>query len=321
MNDGNEHRLDESRMDEHHRRILGKLPTGLLDFSDLAAVRAAFAELPRLEPDPSVSIEEVTVAGFDDGPDVALRIYRPANLGADPAGLYWIHGGGMVLGSAERDDYTCAQKATAHRAIVASVDYRLAPDHPFPAPMHDCYAGLSWFADHAAQLGFDQRRLAIGGASAGAGLAAGTALFARDQGGPSLCFQLLVYPMLDHRNVTPASHAILDRRVWHRDANLFGWRSYVGDAAGGEGVSPYASPTMAQDLSGLPPAYINVGDLDLFVDEDVAYALALGRAGVPTELHVYPGAFHGSATFVVHSPLTHRWMADETAALERALNP
>ena len=316
--------LDASRLDEHHNNILAKLPIDLLDFTDLDRSRAMFESLPRLEPDPTVAIEEFLVPGHEGGPAVAVRVYRPGNLGPNPGALYWVHGGGMVLGSAERDDAACAQRAVSHRAIVASVDYRLAPEHPYPAPIHDCFAGLVWFASKAHEFGFDPARLAIGGASAGGGLAAGTALFSRDHGGPALCFQLLVYPMLDHRNITPSSHAILDRRVWHRNANLFGWNAYVGDAAGSTdaGAVPiYASPSMADDLSGLPPTYINIGDLDMFLDEDVAYALSVGRAGVPCELHVYPGAFHGAASFVVHSPLSHRWSADETAALERALNP
>ncbi len=320
----NPNTLDASRLDEHHNNILGKLPLDLLDFSDLARSRSMFEALPRLEPDPTVTIEEFLVPGHEGGPAVAVRVYRPGNLGTNPGALYWIHGGGMVLGSAERDDASCAQRAVNHRAIVASVDYRLAPEHPYPAPIHDSFAGLVWFASKAHEFGFDPARLAIGGASAGAGLAAGTALFSRDHGGPALCFQLLIYPMLDHRNITPSSHAILDKRVWHRDANLFGWNAYVGDAAGStepDAVPIYASPSMAVDLSGLPPTHINVGDLDMFLDEDVAYALALGRAGVPCELHVYPGGFHGAASFVVHSPLSHRWTADETAALERALNP
>lgn len=250
-----------------------------------------FEALPRLEPDPTVTIEEFLVPGHEGGPTVAVRVYRPRNLGTNPGALYWIHGGGMVLGSAERDDASCAQRAVNHRAIVASVDYRLAPEHPYPAPIHDSFAGLVWFASKAHEFGFDPARLAIGGASAGAGLAAGTALFSRDHGGPALCFQLLIYPMLDHRNITPSSHAILDKRVWHRDANLFGWNAYVGDAAGStepDAVPIYASPSMAVDLSGLPPTHINVGDLDMFLDEDVAYALASDEPVFPANCTCIP---------------------------------
>ena len=186
--------------------------------------------------------------------------------------------------------------------------------------MHDCYAGLSWLAGNADDLGVDTDRIAVGGGSAGGGLAAGLALMARDRGGPSICFQLLVYPMLDHRNDQPSTRRITDPRVWNSDANRAAWDAYLG-AADRSAVSPYASPAVAGDLSGLPPAYINVGQFDMFLDEDIAYAQALLRAGVDCELHVYPGAFHGSNSFVSESPLSQRWLADENAALRAALFP
>jgi acetyl esterase/lipase len=252
-----------------------------------------------------------------------VRLYRPDGLSDAAAGapaLYWIHGGGMVLGSVAMNDLDCARWAADFGCLVASVEYRLAPEHPFPAPMNDCYAGLSWLASGAAELGVDPARIAIGGASAGGGLAAGLALMARDRGGPSICFQLLVYPMLDHRNDQPSTHGITDPRVWNRDANRAGWDAYLAGADRGA-VSPYASPAVAGDLAGLPPAYVNVGEFDLFLDEDVAYARALMSAGVPCELHVYPGAFHGSNSFVADSPLSQRWRADEDAALRAALFP
>ncbi|MXZ63119.1 MAG: alpha/beta hydrolase, partial [Chloroflexi bacterium] len=160
----------------------------------------------------------------------------------------------------------------------------------------------------------------IGGGSAGGGLAAGLALAARDRGEVDVCFQLLVYPMIDDRNTTRSAEAIVDERVWNRAANLHGWDAYLAGNAGGDDVSPYAAPARATDLAGLPPAYINVGVLDLFVDEDVTYAQRLMAAGVPTELHVYPGAFHGSPGLVPNSALSQRWAADELAALDRALN-
>jgi acetyl esterase/lipase len=217
------------------------------------------------------------------------------------------------------NDFDCATRASAFKCLVASVEYRLAPEHPFPAPMDDCYAGLSWVADNASELGADAARLVVAGASAGGGLAAGLALMARDRGGPAIAYQQLVFPMLDHRNETPSSHMIDDARVWSRPANLTAWSAYLGDADR-DSVSPYASPTMADDLSGLPPAYINVGEFDMFLDEDVAYAQALQRAGVAVELHVYPGAFHGSSGFVVDAPVSVRWRDDENAALAAALN-
>jgi acetyl esterase/lipase len=315
----------EARLDQDHLAVLSALPPDLLDLTDIATTRVNLAALMAAIPAPplpsDVTVEDVHVPGLDGDPDVLVRVYRPDNLAANAPALYWIHGGGMVLGSVDMNDYDCAARASSLSCLVVSVDYRLAPEHPFPAPMNDCYAGLSWMAANAGELGIDPQRLAIGGASAGGGLAAGLALMARDRGGPDICFQLLIYPMLDHRNETVSSQAIADTRVWNRSANLAGWAAYLGEGVGGANgeVSPYASPSVAADLSGLPPAYINVGEFDMFLDEDVAYATELMRAGVAAELHVYPGAFHGSNGFVSESPVSQRWAADEEAALRAAL--
>ena len=320
-----------SRLDPDHLAVLNALPPDLLDLSDIDRARTMIQQLtdgiPRPDMPADVTVEDVQVPGLDGDPDVLVRLYRPDGLPADAPVLYWIHGGGMVLGSVDMNDYDCAARASTLSCLVASVEYRLAPEHPFPAPMHDCYAGLSWVAGNAAQLGIDPGRVAIGGASAGGGLAAGLALMARDRGGPDICFQLLVYPMLDHRNETYSSQVITDSRVWNLTANRAGWDAYLGGpvSAGGESgggaaaVSPYASPAVAEDLSGLPPAYISVGEFDMFLDEDVAYASALIRAGVAAELHVYPGAFHGSNGFVSESAISKRWQADEEVALRAAL--
>jgi acetyl esterase/lipase len=199
--------------------------------------------------------------------------------------------------------------------VVVSVDYRLAPESPAPSLVDDCYAGLSWLADNAADLGVDPGRIAIGGASAGGGLAAGTALLARDNDGPGLVGQLLVFPMVDHRNDTASSHTITDPRVWNRRANALAWEAYLGETE----PTAYSSPATAADLGGLPPAYINVGQFDLFLDEDIAYARALLAAGVPTELRVYAGAFHGSNNFLPDHPTSIRWRADEEAFLRHVL--
>jgi len=261
------------------------------------------------------------VPGSEGDPEVMVRLYRPEGLEAGGPAFYWIHGGGMVLGHVADSDAKCAKIASKLGVLVASVEYRLAPEHPFPAPVEDCYAGLKWLADSADELGIDPSRIAIGGASAGGGLAAGLALLARDRGEVDISFQLLIYPMLDDRNTTASSQAITDPKVWNRQANLDGWDAYLGGGAGGDDVSIYAAPARATDLAGLPPTYLNVGDLDLFLDEDMAYAKALGAAGVPCELHVYPGAFHGSDSFVSRSSLSRRWIAEEREALKRALFP
>ena len=306
-------------LDEHHAAVVDMLPIDLLDLTDIPACRtkvsAFLAEMPKPELPYDVDVGEEMVPGMGDDPDVRVKVYRPKSQPDDAAALYWIHGGGMVLMDADGDDLLCAQRASDHDMVVVSVDYRLAPESPAPSPISDCYAGLSWLADNAIDLGVDRERIAIGGASAGGGLAAGTALFARDNDGPGLVGQLLVFPMVDHRNATASSHNITDTRVWNRQANALAWEAYLG----GNEASAYSSPGTATDLGGLPPAYINVGQFDLFLDEDIAYARALLAAGVPTELRVYPGAFHGSNNFVPDHPTSMRWRADEEAFLRHVL--
>jgi acetyl esterase/lipase len=312
----------ESRTDDTHREILAMLPSNLFDFSDLesgiaqlmALLGAAPVELPA-----SVQIDDHAVA-VADGHEITVRVYRPGSARASSPALYWIHGGGMILGNVGMDDAHCAAIAEELNIVVASVDYRLAPEFPYPVPLEDCYVGLAWLFSSAATLGIDAERIALGGASAGGGLAAGVALAARDRGEVRPCFQLLRYPMIDDTNTSASSHAITDGRVWNRDANLIGWDAYLAGGAGADDVAAYAAPTRADDLSGLPPAMVTVGDLDMFLDEDITYAQALLAAGVPTELHVYPGSFHGSNSMVPHADASQRWRRDEMAALARALN-
>ena len=191
------------------------------------------------------------------------------------------------------------------------------PSIRFRRRLDDSHAGLAWFAGAADALSIDRGRIAIGGDSAGGGLAAGLVLLARDRGEVDVYFQMLVYPMLDDRNRTASSHTILEPLVWNRTANLAGWDAYLAGQNGAEDVSAYAAPARATDLAGLPPAYISVGTLDLFLDEDIAYAQALSEAQAPVELHVYPGAFHGSPRLVPEAPISKRWVADELAALGR----
>lgn len=299
---------------------------GFFDWRDLAATRAAIdqmlAALAAGIPDsPRVAREDRAVPGLEGAPAVPVRLYRPRDaIGALPC-LVWIHGGGYVLGTLAMDDGSMQDIVETIGCVAVSVEYRLAPEHPFPAPLEDCYAALKWAFDHADEIGIDARRIAVGGASAGGGLAAGLVLLARDRGEIAVAFQLLFYPMLDDRNVTASSRSISDPRVWNREANLFGWRAYLGGEPGGDGTSPYASPTRATDLAGLPPAFIPVGTQDLFLDEDVEYALRLARAGVTVELHVYPGAFHASEWFLPTAALSRRMLADRNDALKRAFQP
>lgn len=313
----------EDHLDADHLAVLEMLPDDLLDLSDMDAARGRWAgfvaQAPVPEIDDSIEItDHHTPAG--DGHQVLVRVYRRQERRDDRGGLYWIHGGGMVLGDVSMNDARCAAIALNLDVVVASVDYRLAPEHPYPAPLEDCYCGLRWFFDQAEAFGVDTARIAVGGGSAGGGLAAGLALLARDRGQVSPCFQLLTFPMIDDRNQTPSSYMVDDPRVWNRTANIAGWSAYLDGRNGADDVPAYAAPARATDLAGLPPAIVTVGSLDTFIDEDIAYAQALLHAGVPCELHVYPGAFHGSNFMAPDSDISQRWYRDEMAALDRALN-
>ena len=199
------------------------------------------------------------------------------------------------------------------------MDYRLAPEHPDPYPVEDCYATLLWTVEHAAELGVDPARIVVNGPSAGGGLAAGVALLARDRGGPPLLGQLLVSPMLDDRNETVSSHQIDGVGVWDRESNDTGWNALLGDRRGTDTVSIYAAPARATDLTGLPPAYLECGSAEVFRDEDVAYASSLWAAGVQAELHVWPGAFHASDQLAPDAALSREAVTARDAWMARLL--
>ena len=240
----------------------------------------------------SALVEGVEVTEERAG-DVRVLVYRPRDAPVRPAALVWLHGGGFVMGRPEVDHHHSSWLATELGIVVVSVDYRLAPEHPFPAGLDDASAALTWAHENAERLGIDPGRIAVGGASAGAGMAAGLAQRAHDEGRVPVAFQLLIYPMLDDR--TPVGP--LGRRpwlVWTAASNPFGWTSYLGQPAGSPEAPPYAAAARRTDLTGLPPAWVGVGDVDQFHDEAVRYAERLTSAGVSCELHVVPGMFHGA---------------------------
>jgi acetyl esterase/lipase len=225
-------------------------------------------------------------------PAVPVRVHRASDaIGALPC-VYSIHGGGYILGSYAMDDARFDSWCPDLGIVGVSVEYRLAPETPYPGPLEDCYTGLKWVYDNADELGVDRSAIGIAGISAGGGLAAALALLARDRGEVPLAFQLLDCPMLDDRQQTPSSR-LEGLAVWSRETNAFGWRCYLGDLYGTDDVPYTAAPARCQDLSGLPPAFVSVGTVDGFRDEDIDYAVRLNQAGVPCELHVYPGASHG----------------------------
>lgn len=295
---------------------------GGIDLDNIPATRKLmdqlYAAAQKPPPVEGVTIEDRKAPGMNGAPDVMVRLYRPAASGPVP-GLLWIHGGGYVLGAVEKDDAICAKLAKTAGCTIASVEYRLSPEVPFPGPLEDCYAALKWFAASAESLKVDSSRIAISGASAGGGLAAGLALLARDLGEVDVKAQFLIYPMIDDRNVTPVGAGYPECHVWTRENNRMGWKCYLGREPGSHGVSPYAAAARAKDLARLPPTYIAVGDIDLFVEEDIDYARRLLEAGVPTELHVYPGAWHGFNGMAPNAAITKRFLGDRDEAVKRML--
>jgi acetyl esterase/lipase len=281
---------------------------GLLAQAD-ADVRAALAELgdrsvqisnlaqARSRPVAPVALSDAVqrtdhvVPGPPGAPDIRLRVHRPRGADGVLPCVYSIHGGGYIMGTHLSDDARFDRWSPALSCVGVSVDYRLAPETPYPGPLEDCYAGLRWVHEHAAELGIDPARTGVSGASAGGGLAAGLALLARDRGELPVAFQVLIYPMIDDRQVTASSH--LDVPVWGPANNTFGWQSYLGELYATDAIPAYAAASRAADLAGLPPAFIMVGTLDGFMDEDIDYARRLNAAGVPADLHVFAGAPHG----------------------------
>ena len=287
---------------------------------DVAARRqgaaATFAYMGSLLPaNEGVTVARAT-ATAPDGTAVPLRWYTPPGRseGAPGPAILYVHGGGMILGDLDMYDPLIRAFVADSGVPALAVEYRLAPEHPHPVPVEDCYAALTWLAAHTAELGVDPARVAVMGDSAGGGLAAGVALIARDRGGPALARQILIYPMLDDRTTTP-DPALLPFLGWTYDDNVTGWSALLGDRAGGDDVSPYAAPARADDVSGLPPTYIDVGTLDIFCDEDVEYARRIAATGTPVELHVHPGVPHGAEAVAAHADVSRRIRADRIRVL------
>lgn len=274
---------------------------------------------PAWDPSPEVKISTQSIQGPES--ELLLRIYEPMNrMTAKLPAVYWIHGGGYILGTPEGDDRLCEFFVEEAHCVVVSVDYRLAPEHPYPAAIEDCYAGLQWTADHADTLQLDSSRIVIAGASAGGGLTAALSLMARDRGGPKIAFQMPLYPMLDDRNETPSSYEINEENMptaWNRESNLLAWKMYLGPASAEE-VSPYAAPARAEDLTGLPPTYTFIGQLDPFRDETMAYVTRLAQAGVAVEFHLYPGCFHGFDSIFNEQDISRQARNECVTALKRA---
>ncbi len=304
---------------------LDAFPTVALTDELLAPMREAerFAQFPFNGPSEAAAAIEQSIRaapGPAGAPDVMLTIYTPRDPQRVRPGIYHIHGGGYVGGSAAQLEHIHRALAYELNCIIVSVDYRLAPEHRFPAAIEDCYAGLAWTFVNAPSLGLDTKRLGVMGESAGGGLAAALALLARDRREFKLAFQHLIYPMLDDRTcIAPKPNPVAGEFIWTPHNNRYGWTALLGREPGGPDVSPYAAAARATDLSDLPPAFIACPTLDLFIDEDVDYARGLMRAGVPVELIVYPGGFHGFDVFGADAPISVRARQDSLHALTRAL--
>ena len=302
--------------------LVAAIPGGFNSIPDIVERRAVVdgllaAQMADVPPNDQVVTEDRTVPGPAGAPDIPVRIYTPANAtGVLLPGIFFIHGGGMILGGIEANELTCAMLCEQVNAVVVSTGYRKAPEDPHPAQSDDCYAALTWMVAHAGELDIDTRRLAIFGGSAGGNLAISTALRARDLGAPAISYVMAPYPMLDDRNVTPSSQEITDVGIWDRAGNVEAWGWFLG----GKAADAYAAPARASDLTGLPPMFMDVGDMDLFRDEDVEFAGRLLQAGNPLEFHVYPGAYHASEVFAPAAPLSQRIWAARVAALVKALH-
>lgn len=302
---------------------LALVPDMSVSADRLAATRERVALMTAMmlaEADASVGVTEHRAPGLAGAPDVRVRLYKPEGLAARAPVIYHVHGGGFLFGTAELGDPSHRQWAKAVGAAVVSLDYRLAPENPYPAALDDCTAVLHWLHADGPALGLDPDRIAVWGESAGGGLAAALCLRARDGGGPAIAFQLLIYPMLDDRTATTdAPNPFSGEFVWDRGSNAFAWSSWLGRPAGSPGVPYLAAPARAEDLGGLPPTLIATGALDLFIDENLDYAHRLIRAGVPTEVHVAPGAFHGFEMMAPAARVSRIFTAHCLDALRHAL--
>ncbi|MEJ8566323.1 alpha/beta hydrolase [Elongatibacter sediminis] len=312
-------KFDPAKIDPELRAGLANQPQGLdkLTRDTVMQVRAERARMFQPVSTPAVSTTEHQVP--TQSGSVRVIVYRPsaqATSDTPAPGVLWVHGGGYVLGTAEDD--RALKIAQQIDAVVVSVDYRLAPENPFPAGVEDCHASLLWMVDEALALGIDPQRIAIAGQSGGGGMAAGLALLNRDRSGPALALQLLLYPMIDNLHDT-ASGSIEDHPVWNRKTSLDAWEMYL-NGAPGTAASPYAAAARAQDLTGLPPACICVGAEDLFRDECIDYARRLMAAGVAVELAVFPGLYHGGDLFVPEAKISQRLQRSFLRSLADALD-
>lgn len=296
-------------------------PTVTISAENLALIREGRkAQLALLPPFPdTVEVEERYIPGPEGAPDIRVKLYRRKGGGANRPGILHIHGGGYILGNPEFMGPQCALWANIFDVVVVAPAYRLAPETAYPGNIEDTYAALRWMMAEAGALGIDTSRIAVAGESAGGGLAASLALLVRDRGEYRFCHQQLIFPMIDDRTCVRADISPLyGEYVWNRGSNHFGWASILGQPPGSPGVSPYVAAARAENLAGLPPVFMATGALDLFTEENLEYARRLMVAGIPVELHVYPGAPHGFMAYM-GAQVSRTYMRDALAGLAKGL--
>jgi acetyl esterase/lipase len=308
-----------SKIHPELQKIANKSPKFLFSQKNLWLIRLLTSLMPASKTPEDILVENIFISGQDARTKIRLRIYKPRSIAAPTPVLIWLHGGGYVMGKPEMDDRSCAQYVRELGISIVSVDYRYAPKHPFPAGLDDSYTALMWVGSHSQQLGGDSNRIAIGGVSAGGGLAAALGQLAHDRKDIKPVFQLLVYPMLDDRTVLRPDIDDRNNFTWTQKSNRFGWESYLGKKCGAEDPPAYSVPARREDLSGLPPAWIGVGTLDVFHDEDVAYAQRLKECGVECEIDIVQGAFHGFDVFDPQLSIVQDFRKSQISALKKYL--
>ena len=311
---------DRSRLDPEATvpldGLLQALPGGFNAIADINARRATVAgimatvEVPK---DPNVEITEHIAPG--PAGEIKVRVYSPKNVAAPRPALIYIHGGGMILGSIDGEQGNAQMMCDQLGMTIASVDYRKAPEDPHPAATLDCFAAAKWVFANATSLGIDVNKIGIYGGSAGGGLTISVALKARDEGGPNFKFMVPIYPMIDHRNESHSSKLITDVGIWDRAGSIEAWSWYLG----GQKPDQHSSPAIATNLKGLPPAYIDVGEMDMFCDEDLDFVKRLGEADVRVEFHLWPGVYHGAEIFAPDAPISKNIVATRLAGIKRLL--
>ncbi|GAA2429052.1 alpha/beta hydrolase [Streptomyces macrosporus] len=293
-----------------------------LDYGEPQAARAALARAYRIskamrggtDAQDGLLVDDRTVPARSGAPDIPVRIYvRPGDAEPRPA-LLFFHGGGFVTGNLDTEDARCREIARRTGLVVVSVDYRLAPEHPFPCAFEDCYDALLWTVANASELGVDTERIAVGGTSAGGALTAAVSMAARDLDGPPIVHQMMLYPVVDHTMTTGSMKEFSATPGWHQRNNVHMWRHYLGTETP-DAVSPYAAPGVAEDLSGLPPAYLMTAEFDPLRDEGLDYARRMLAAGVSVEIHHFPGTFHGFDAAAPRATVARRALDEQCAVL------